>query len=155
MRCNFISFFKSRSTSLRSARARHRRLTKRRRQGRPGDWGGLSTPSTIYKYLCIPHNWSPWVLPLCPILSLCPRTNRMHSRRPIVRNTQVLVNCSNRTKGKYSRRPIVRNISVVYYKTIKREPKRRPTYEYRCDERLKPKVEGSTRLGYTGCRGER
>ena len=27
---------------------------------------------------------------------------------------------------------------------------RRPTYEYRCDERLKPKAQGSTRLTYTG-----
>ena len=27
---------------------------------------------------------------------------------------------------------------------------RRPTYEYRCDERLKAKVEGSTRLVHTG-----
>ncbi len=26
-------------------------------------------------------------------------------------------------------------------------------YEYRCDERLKVKVEGSTLLGYTGFRG--
>ena len=35
-----------------------------------------------------------------------------------------------------------------------REVKRRPTYEYRCDERLKAKTEGSTRLGYTGlCEG--
>ena len=34
----------------------------------------------------------------------------------------------------------------------KRELKRRPTYEYRCDERLKAKVEGSTRLVYTGLR---
>ena len=35
-----------------------------------------------------------------------------------------------------------------------RELKRRPTYEYRCDERLKGKDEGSTRLGYTGlCEG--
>ena len=34
----------------------------------------------------------------------------------------------------------------------KRELKRRPTYEYRCVERLKTKVEGSTRLGYTGLR---
>ena len=32
----------------------------------------------------------------------------------------------------------------------KRDLKRRPTYEYRCDERLKTKVEGSTRLSYTG-----
>ena len=34
----------------------------------------------------------------------------------------------------------------------KRELKRRPTYEYRCDERLKVKVEGCTRLVYTGLR---
>ena len=27
---------------------------------------------------------------------------------------------------------------------------RRPMYEYRCDERLKSKVEGSTHLVYTG-----
>jgi len=26
-------------------------------------------------------------------------------------------------------------------------------YEYRCDEGLKAKAEGSTRLGYTGLRG--
>jgi hypothetical protein len=26
-------------------------------------------------------------------------------------------------------------------------------YEYRCDERLKAKAEGSTRLAYTGLRG--
>ena len=26
-------------------------------------------------------------------------------------------------------------------------------YEYRCDERLKAKSEGSTRVGYTGLRG--
>ena len=32
----------------------------------------------------------------------------------------------------------------------KREIQRRPTYEYRCDERLKVKSEGSTRLEYTG-----
>ncbi len=32
----------------------------------------------------------------------------------------------------------------------KRELKRRPTYEYRCDERLKTKAEGSTLLVYTG-----
>ena len=30
----------------------------------------------------------------------------------------------------------------------KREVKRRPTYEYQCDERLKAKDEGSTRLTY-------
>ena len=34
----------------------------------------------------------------------------------------------------------------------KRDPKTRPTYQYRCDERLKAKAEGSTRLVYTGLR---
>jgi hypothetical protein len=36
---------------------------------------------------------------------------------------------------------------------IKREINRRPIYEYRCDERLKAKTEGSTHLTYTGLRG--
>jgi hypothetical protein len=36
---------------------------------------------------------------------------------------------------------------------IKRERKRRPIYECRCNERLKVKAEGSTRLTYTGLRG--
>jgi hypothetical protein len=39
---------------------------------------------------------------------------------------------------------------VLYYESIKREPKRRLIYEYRCDERLKTKTEESTRLGDTG-----
>ena len=38
---------------------------------------------------------------------------------------------------------------VVYYESIKRELKRRPIYEYRCDERLKTKTEESTRLADT------
>ena len=43
----------------------------------------------------------------------------------------------------------------VYYEVIKRELNRRLIYEYRCDERLKAKAEGSTRLAYyhTGLRG--
>ena len=41
----------------------------------------------------------------------------------------------------------------VYYEAIKRELNRRPMYEDRCDERLKAKAEGSTRLAYTGLRG--
>jgi len=36
---------------------------------------------------------------------------------------------------------------------INREVKIRPMYEYRCDERLKTKSEGSTRLVYTGWHG--
>ena len=43
---------------------------------------------------------------------------------------------------------------VVYYESIKRELKIRPIYECRCDERLKTKVEESTRLAYTGLLGE-
>jgi hypothetical protein len=41
----------------------------------------------------------------------------------------------------------------VYYETRKRELHKRLIHECRCDERLKPKAEGSTRLGYTGLRG--
>ena len=40
-----------------------------------------------------------------------------------------------------------------YYETIKRKLNRRLIYECRCDERLKIKAEGSTRLAYTGFRG--
>jgi hypothetical protein len=42
---------------------------------------------------------------------------------------------------------------VVYYESIKRELKIRPTYDCRCDERLKTKTEDSTRLTYTGLHG--
>ena len=38
---------------------------------------------------------------------------------------------------------------VVYYESIKRELKTKPIYEFRCDERLKTKVEESTRLACT------
>jgi hypothetical protein len=41
----------------------------------------------------------------------------------------------------------------VYYESIKRELKIRPTYDCRCDERLKTEAEDSTRLAYTGFRG--
>ena len=36
---------------------------------------------------------------------------------------------------------------------MNRELKTRPMYECRCDERLKTKAEGSTRLAYTGLSG--
>ena len=42
---------------------------------------------------------------------------------------------------------------VVYYESIKRELKTKLIYECQCDERLKAKAEGSTRLAYTGLRG--
>jgi hypothetical protein len=42
---------------------------------------------------------------------------------------------------------------LVYYESIKRELQIRPTYDCRCDERLKPKTEDSTRLAYTGFHG--
>ena len=35
----------------------------------------------------------------------------------------------------------------VCYESLKRELKTKPIYEFRCDERLKTKVEESTRLG--------
>ena len=41
----------------------------------------------------------------------------------------------------------------VYYEEIKRELKRILIYECQCNERLKTKTEGSTRLTYTGLRG--
>ena len=37
----------------------------------------------------------------------------------------------------------------VYYESLKRELKTKTIYGFRCDERLKTKVEESTRLGYT------
>jgi hypothetical protein len=42
---------------------------------------------------------------------------------------------------------------VVYYESMNREVKTRPMYEYRDDERLKPKAEESTILAYTGLLG--
>jgi len=36
---------------------------------------------------------------------------------------------------------------------LKEELNRRPTYEYRCDERIKTKTEGSTHIVYTGLCG--
>jgi hypothetical protein len=41
----------------------------------------------------------------------------------------------------------------VDYETIKRKLNRKLIYECRCDERLKAKAEGSTRLTYTGFHG--
>ncbi len=38
----------------------------------------------------------------------------------------------------------------VYYESIKREPKIKSIYEYRCDERLQTKSKEFTRLPYTG-----
>ena len=37
-------------------------------------------------------------------------------------------------------------LDVVYYQSIKRKLKRRLICQFRCDERLTTKVEGSTRL---------
>ena len=39
---------------------------------------------------------------------------------------------------------------IVYYESIKREPKIKSIYEYRCDERLQTKSKEFTRLPYTG-----
>ena len=41
----------------------------------------------------------------------------------------------------------------VYYEKTKRELNRIRIYECRCDERLRAKAEGSTRLAYTGLCG--
>jgi hypothetical protein len=45
------------------------------------------------------------------------------------------------------------NRNLVYYEEINRERKRILIYECQCNERLKTKTEGSTRLTYTGLRG--
>jgi hypothetical protein len=42
---------------------------------------------------------------------------------------------------------------LVYYEEIQRELKRILIHKCRCNERLKAKAEGSTRLAYTGLRG--
>ena len=39
---------------------------------------------------------------------------------------------------------------MVYYESIKREPKIKSIYECRCDERLQTKSKEFTRLAYTG-----
>jgi hypothetical protein len=44
-------------------------------------------------------------------------------------------------------------LSLFYYETIIRKLNRRLVYEFRWDERLKPKTEGSTLLVYTGLFG--
>jgi hypothetical protein len=41
---------------------------------------------------------------------------------------------------------VLRDLQLVYYESIKRELNKRLLYECQCDERLKDKVEGSTRL---------
>ena len=42
------------------------------------------------------------------------------------------------------------NTSLVYYESIKREPKIRGIKKCRCDERLQTKTKEFTRLPYTG-----
>jgi hypothetical protein len=44
-------------------------------------------------------------------------------------------------------------IGCVYYEKTKRELNRIRIYECLCDERLRVKAEGSTRLAYTGFHG--
>ncbi len=53
------------------------------------------------------------------------------------------------------RSTIVVTVAIVYYEAMRRELNRRPMYEYRCDERLKAKAEGSTRLGCADSWGRR
>jgi hypothetical protein len=43
---------------------------------------------------------------------------------------------------------VVRDNYIVYYESIKREPKMRGIYECRCDERLQTKTKEFTRLPY-------
>ena len=41
-------------------------------------------------------------------------------------------------------------VGEIYYESIKRDPKIKSIYEYRCDERLQTKSKEFTRLPYTG-----
>ena len=54
----------------------------------------------------------------------------------------------------WGRLTLLLNIVVVYYESIKRELKTKPIYECRWDERLKTRVEESTRLTWTQLVGE-
>ena len=45
-------------------------------------------------------------------------------------------------------------VYVVYYESVKRDLKTKTIYGFRCDERLKTKVEESTLLGSTQLVGE-
>ncbi len=57
-------------------------------------------------------------------------------------------------KTRKTRKQSKRKSGVVYcYEVIKRELNRRLTYECWCDERLKAKAEGCTRLAYWVVRG--
>jgi hypothetical protein len=56
-----------------------------------------------------------------------------------------------RTCVSFPNKPHASRNRYVYYYSIKLN--RRFIYECRCDERLKAKAEGSTRLTYTGLRG--
>ncbi len=52
------------------------------------------------------------------------------------------------------RKGVTQNRVFVYYESIKRELKTEPMYECQCDERLKSRVEESTRLTCTRLVGE-
>ena len=54
---------------------------------------------------------------------------------------------------RYDERRKTKAKEFVYYESIKREIKKRPIYECRCNERLQTKVKEFTRLGYTGFLG--
>ncbi len=43
----------------------------------------------------------------------------------------------------------IHRVFFVDHEEINRDPQRTPIYECQCDEKLKTKVEGSTRLTYT------
>ncbi len=73
-----------------------------------------------------------------------------------VRST-IALRCEENTVRRKWKSPqlVLYNIfDLFYYESRKRELKRKPLYECRCDERLKSKSEKSTRLSYTGLFGE-
>ena len=66
-------------------------------------------------------------------------------------NKQAVHECDGRTHDPDAMvdPPISWRKKFVYYESLKRELKTKLIYECRCDERLKTKVEESTRLGCT------
>jgi hypothetical protein len=93
-----------------------------------------------------------WFLHVLINLSCCPFFQRFHQHEPLERKaTHLKVQVSQ--QGQRWPFLFLFEFLFVSFGEIKRELNRRLIYEYRCDERLRAKAEGSTRLTYTGFRG--
>jgi hypothetical protein len=79
-------------------------------------------------------------------------SNSRHTRNRM-RGTIIIVSTGIAGIGNFQEQRNGQQGIVVYCEARKRELNRRLINECRCDERLKAKAEGSTRLAYTGLRG--